>query len=133
MENRCKYCWISSEIPCPMDQKYCTGLEADAIRKQFWHSVQSRSQEQSVVISGHSGSLHKLPLSESIRITNEMKSCIYYEKDSNCGCGKSRCKAGLQGSIDTRSNDGSSLVTFLDCAVCLNPDRPDIREMRDGK
>jgi hypothetical protein len=71
-----------------------------------------------IVISTGGGGMVTVPSSESIQLTKEMKSCKYYQKESNCGCGMSRCLAG-KGKPDINN---TGLVNVWDCYACLRPD-----------
>jgi hypothetical protein len=90
------------------------------------------SNNQHIIITGHAGTLHKIPVAESVQLSKDINACPHRIKDASCGCGKSLCLAGKQGVIDPRKTDGSTLVTFLDCSICLRPDNADIKAMRDG-
>ena len=81
------------------------------------------------VVTGQAGSLHKLPLSLSVQVTTSMKGCPHWQKCST-GCGRATCKIGKFGTPDPRVNDGSTLVTMIDCGTCLYPDNEDLKKIR---
>ena len=91
----------------------------------------SGKQEQHVAITGQAGAVHRLPLSLSLQITQEMKNCPHFIKCTN-GCGKNTCKAGKKGSVDLSKNDGSTLVSLLDCGSCLHPENQELKALVDG-
>lgn len=91
-------------------------LRRDQVLKLAGHFTEK------VAISTGNGGLTTIPASESIQINKEIKECLHHIKDSGCGCGRARCKIGRFGEIDTRTNDGTTLVSFWDCSHCLRPD-----------
>lgn len=147
MYKNCKLC------PCPdiclRTEKFCewAKLENDVYKRHICNSS-SRSRENEIIIHatsnqaqviqnqstpiiGQGGSLHKIPLALSLEITKEMKECPHFVKCST-GCGLPTCKAGRKGSVDLSKNDGSTLVTFLDCATCLRPDNEELGKIISG-
>lgn len=95
--------------------------------------IVSPQPEQHVTISVGSGAVTRIPLAESIAITAERKSCPHFVAVSGCGCNRSRCMAGREGEIDKVKDDGSTLVSFWDCAACLRPDNQTYQERKYKK
>jgi hypothetical protein len=81
-----------------------------------------RSEYEKVVISTGNGNMTAISKEESIKLIKEINLCVFFVRHSGCGCNRARCSAGKQGELDTAKNDGSSLVSFFDCATCLRPD-----------
>lgn len=73
------------------------------------------------VISTGNGGMQTVPAQDAIQLNKEIRECPNYNKISNCGCGRARCMIGKGGEIDKTTNDGTSLVSFWDCAACLRP------------
>ena len=82
----------------------------------------SPAEYSKVVISTGNGNMTAISKEESIKLIKEINLCVFFTRHSGCGCNRARCSAGKQGELDTAKNDGSSLVSFFDCATCLRPD-----------
>ncbi len=82
--------------------------------------VQQSKIQQNVAIARQDGSILVIPIKLSMQINDEIYKCPQYTKDSGCGCGLSRCNLG-KGKIDTVKNDGTGLVSWIECAKCLRP------------
>jgi hypothetical protein len=78
-------------------------------------------QSEKTVISTGNGGIQAVPTQDAMQLNKEIRECPHYNKISNCGCGRARCMIGKGGEIDKATNDGTSLVSFWDCAACLRP------------
>jgi hypothetical protein len=72
------------------------------------------------VVAGSAGSLIKIPLEKSIKLTTQINKCPHKHNDPPCGCNGSRCRIGKFGKPDFKY--GGTLVTFFDCWHCVAPD-----------
>jgi hypothetical protein len=78
-------------------------------------------QSERTVISTSNGGIQAVPTQDAMQLNKEIRECPHYNKISNCGCGRARCMIGKGGEIDLQTNNGTSLVSFWDCAACLRP------------
>jgi hypothetical protein len=121
----CEHC------PCPdvclQRQDFCNmASRSPKIEREIIHICERSKmkgivQSERTVISTGNGGMQAVPAEDAIKLNKEISECPNFNKVSNCGCGRSRCIAGKGGEIDISTNDGTSLVSFWDCAACLRP------------
>jgi hypothetical protein len=117
------------EFLCSEEHKEYAWWREEMIRMANGEHVKPNiSTSSNVVVKGRGTSMYVVPSSEGSMLMSEMKACPNYLKDSGCGCGMSRCKAGRKGRPDDKRNDGTTLVSVWDCWHCLRPDNPKYAE-----
>jgi hypothetical protein len=122
---RPEYCdWAKKEIPVQAEIEHICGRSTIAIgqpRKVYPREAAMRKEAaEHIVVSTNNGNMQRIPVADSIRLTQLRNSCPHFSKYPPCGCGGGRCDLG-KGRPDPPNG---SIVTFWDCANCLQPGNP---------